>query len=99
MLDVDIVFTGKDAVMPSSALSETYITSFSTLKSMGDEFVGALASSIGLSHSSSSSSSSKSSSSTKKTTSATATSTSAGALASASGRCPRSSRKRSYISE
>lgn len=97
MLDVDIVFTGKDAVMPSSALSETYITSFSTLKSMGDEFVGALASSIGLSHSSSSSS--KSSSSTKKTTSATATSTSAGALASASGRCPRSSRKRSYISE
>ncbi|KZP20395.1 glycoside hydrolase family 75 protein [Athelia psychrophila] len=94
-----IVFTGQDAVMPSSALSETYITSFSTLKSMGDEFVGALASSIGLSHSASSSSqssSAKTSSSTKETASATntassqkasATSASAGALVNASGSC------------
>ncbi|RAL00090.1 glycoside hydrolase family 75 protein [Aspergillus ibericus CBS 121593] len=48
-----IVFTGKDAVVPSSALNNNYITNFSTLRSMGDKLVGALASKLGLSGSSS----------------------------------------------
>ncbi|KAL3458967.1 fungal chitosanase of glycosyl hydrolase group 75-domain-containing protein [Aspergillus heterothallicus] len=37
-----IVFTGANAVLPSSALNEHYITDFGTLKSMGDRLVNAL---------------------------------------------------------
>ncbi|RAH61625.1 extracellular chitosanase CsnC [Aspergillus piperis CBS 112811] len=47
-----IVFTGDDAVLPSSALDKNYITNFSTLRSMGDKLVGALASNLGLSNAS-----------------------------------------------
>ncbi|RAH46649.1 glycoside hydrolase family 75 protein [Aspergillus brunneoviolaceus CBS 621.78] len=43
-----IVFTGKDAVLPSSALGKNYITNFTTLRSMGDKLMGALASKLGL---------------------------------------------------
>ena len=46
--DVDILFTGKNSVLPSSALNENYITNFSTLRSMGDKLVNALASNLGL---------------------------------------------------
>ncbi|KAE8386697.1 endo-chitosanase C [Aspergillus alliaceus] len=44
-----IVFTGDNAVLPSSALNKHYITNFDTLRSMGDKLVGALASKLGLS--------------------------------------------------
>ncbi|PYH97196.1 Chitosanase-domain-containing protein [Aspergillus ellipticus CBS 707.79] len=44
-----IVFTGKDAVLPSSALGKTYLTNFSTLRAMGDKLVGALVSNLKLS--------------------------------------------------
>jgi chitosanase len=43
------VFTGDDAVMPSSAINNNYVTDFDTLKSMGDEFMADLVSSLGLS--------------------------------------------------
>ncbi|RAL15906.1 glycoside hydrolase family 75 protein [Aspergillus homomorphus CBS 101889] len=42
-----IVFTGKDAVLPSSALGKNYLTNFTTLRSMGDKLMGALASHLG----------------------------------------------------
>jgi len=77
-----IIFTGKDAVMPKSALTENYITSFSTLKSMGDEFVGALATSIGL-HDGSSSGSGNSSASAEPSGTAKKSSSSAKATGSA----------------
>jgi hypothetical protein len=48
-LDVDIVFTGKDAVLPSTDMTKNYITQFSKLKSMGDEFIIQLSSNLGLS--------------------------------------------------
>jgi chitosanase len=48
-MQADIVFTGKDAVLPSSALNKNYITNFTTLRSMGDKLVNALASNLGLS--------------------------------------------------
>ncbi|EAU38426.1 predicted protein [Aspergillus terreus NIH2624] len=44
-----ILFTGDESVLPSSALNENYITNFSTLRSMGDKLVNALASNLGLS--------------------------------------------------
>ncbi|KAH3201368.1 hypothetical protein KXV64_008612 [Aspergillus fumigatus] len=44
-----IVFTGKNAVLPSSALTKNYITNFTTLRSMGDKLVNALVSNLGLS--------------------------------------------------
>lgn len=46
--DADILFTGKNSVLPSSALNKNYITNFSTLRSMGDKLVNALASNLGL---------------------------------------------------
>lgn len=45
----DILFTGNDAVLPSSALSNNYITNFSTLRSMGDNLMAALAKNLKLS--------------------------------------------------
>lgn len=45
----DILFTGKDAVLPSSALNKNYITNFTTLRSMGDKLMSALAKSLNLS--------------------------------------------------
>ncbi|RAK87213.1 Chitosanase-domain-containing protein [Aspergillus costaricaensis CBS 115574] len=66
-----IVFTGDDAVLPSSALDKNYITNFSTLRSMGDKLVGALASNLGLSKSGSGSGSSASASVPSQTTLAT----------------------------
>jgi len=44
-----IVFTGKDAVLPSTDMTTNYITQFSKLKSMGDSFVSQLSSQLGLS--------------------------------------------------
>ncbi|KAJ5305147.1 ribonuclease H-like domain-containing protein [Penicillium atrosanguineum] len=44
-----ILFTGKDAVLPSSALNKNYITNFTTLRSMGDNLMAALAKNLGLS--------------------------------------------------
>jgi chitosanase len=44
-----IVYTGKDAVLPKDALTTNYVTSFATLKKMGDDFTSALAKNIGLS--------------------------------------------------
>ncbi|KAJ5657886.1 uncharacterized protein N7484_001535 [Penicillium longicatenatum] len=44
-----ILFTGKDAILPSSALNKNYITNFSTLRSMGDSLMGSLAKNLGLS--------------------------------------------------
>ncbi|OOF92028.1 glycoside hydrolase family 75 protein [Aspergillus carbonarius ITEM 5010] len=58
-----IVFTGDDAVLPSSALNNNYVTNFSTLRAMGDKLVSALAANLGLSGSSSGSGSSGSGSS------------------------------------
>lgn len=80
-IETDIVFTGDDAVLPSSALNKNYITNFSTLRSMGDKLVGALASNLGLSGSSPSPSASVPS----QTTLATSAATSAASTSSASG--------------
>ncbi|KAJ5776207.1 uncharacterized protein N7511_001218 [Penicillium nucicola] len=44
-----ILFTGKDAVLPSSALGKNYITNFTTLRSMGDKLISALAKNLNLS--------------------------------------------------
>ncbi|KAJ5523646.1 hypothetical protein N7513_013190 [Penicillium frequentans] len=44
-----ILFTGKDSVLPSSALNKNYITNFGTLRSMGDSLMGSLAKNLGLS--------------------------------------------------
>ncbi|KAJ5190914.1 uncharacterized protein N7498_009899 [Penicillium cinerascens] len=44
-----ILFTGNDAVLPSSALNNNYITNFSTLQSMGDSLMAALANNLNLS--------------------------------------------------
>ncbi|EPS33771.1 putative chitosanase [Penicillium oxalicum 114-2] len=49
--DVDvtyIMFTGSDAVLPKSALNKNYITNFSTLRSMGDKLMTALAKNLNL---------------------------------------------------
>ncbi|KAK5798044.1 hypothetical protein VI817_004335 [Penicillium citrinum] len=43
-----ILFTGKDAVLPSSALNKNYVTNFSTLRSMGDKLITALAKKLNL---------------------------------------------------
>lgn len=44
----DIVFTGKDAVLPSSAITDKYIKDFATLTSMGDSLMEDLVSELGL---------------------------------------------------
>ncbi|KAJ5921001.1 hypothetical protein N7466_009327 [Penicillium verhagenii] len=44
-----ILFTGKDAVLPTSALNKNFITNFTTLRSMGDRYMGALVKNLGLS--------------------------------------------------
>ncbi|KAJ5666060.1 uncharacterized protein N7477_008508, partial [Penicillium maclennaniae] len=44
-----ILFTGNDAVLPGSALNKNYITNFTTLRSMGDSLMAALAKNLGLS--------------------------------------------------
>lgn len=49
LMESDILFTGKDAVLPSSALNKNYITNFTTLRSMGDKLMSALAKSLNLS--------------------------------------------------
>ncbi|KAF3388302.1 Endo-chitosanase C [Penicillium rolfsii] len=43
-----ILFTGNDAVLPSSALNKNYVTNFTTLRSMGDKLITALAKNLGL---------------------------------------------------
>ncbi|KAJ5388228.1 hypothetical protein N7509_010769 [Penicillium cosmopolitanum] len=62
-----ILFTGNDAVLPSSSLNKNYITNFSTLRSMGDKLITALLKNLDLSPGGS-----------KSTTTSTSTSTSAG---------------------
>ncbi|PLB45331.1 hypothetical protein P170DRAFT_513354 [Aspergillus steynii IBT 23096] len=52
-----IVFTGKDAVLPSSAINQNYITNFGTLRSMGNKLASDLVSSLALSEGNSSTSS------------------------------------------
>ncbi|KAF7973572.1 hypothetical protein HWV62_14846 [Athelia sp. TMB] len=64
-----ITFTGKDAVLPKEALTTNYVTSFATLKKMGDEFTNALVKSIGLSDGSGSEPASAEPTATKKTSS------------------------------
>ena len=44
----DILFTGDDAVLPSSALSSHYVKNFSTLRSMGNQLMSQLAQNLGL---------------------------------------------------
>ncbi|KAJ5933561.1 hypothetical protein N7454_005890, partial [Penicillium verhagenii] len=44
-----ILFTGKDAVLPTSALNKNFITNFTTVRSMGDRLMGALVKNLGLS--------------------------------------------------
>ncbi|KAB8228237.1 glycoside hydrolase family 75 protein [Aspergillus alliaceus] len=41
-----ILFTGKEAVLPDTAINKNYITDFDTLRSMGDKFARALASNL-----------------------------------------------------
>ncbi|KAL4804976.1 fungal chitosanase of glycosyl hydrolase group 75-domain-containing protein [Aspergillus unguis] len=41
-----IVFTGKDAVLPDTAVDETYLTDFTTLRAMGDKLVNSLAENV-----------------------------------------------------
>jgi len=94
-----IVYTGKDAVLPKEALTTNYVTSFTTLKQMGDEFTTALVKNIGLSSGSSSpasaepsatKTSSKKETSTKTSSEKKATATKgAGAIAegSSGGKC------------
>ncbi|KIM91630.1 glycoside hydrolase family 75 protein, partial [Piloderma croceum F 1598] len=43
-----IIFSGKDAVLPSTDMTKNYITQFSKLKSMGDQLVSSLASNLKL---------------------------------------------------
>jgi chitosanase len=50
----DIVFSGKNAVLPSADMTKNYITQFSKLKSMGDQLVSSLSSNLKLSSSGSS---------------------------------------------
>lgn len=71
-----IVFTGTDAVLPSSALTTNYITNFGTLKSMGDSLTAALVKNIGLSDASGSSGSSSSTKSSKSSATSSETKTS-----------------------
>jgi chitosanase len=47
-MPVDIVFTGNDAVLSSSALTNNYIKNFDTLRALGDKHVTALAKSLGI---------------------------------------------------
>ncbi|KAJ5453105.1 Fungal chitosanase [Penicillium cf. griseofulvum] len=43
-----ILFTGSDSVLPSSALNKNYVTNFTTLRSMGDKLMTALAKNLKL---------------------------------------------------
>ena len=47
--DIDIEFSGKDAVLRPTDMTTNYITQFSKLKSMGDQLVSELSSHLGLS--------------------------------------------------
>lgn len=49
LIQKDILFTGDDAVLPSSALNKNYVTNFTTLRSMGDKLMTALAKNLKLS--------------------------------------------------
>ncbi|KAJ5168561.1 uncharacterized protein N7482_004155 [Penicillium canariense] len=87
-----ILFTGDDAVLPSSALSKNYVTNFSTLRSMGDKLITALAQNLNLAAGGSSSGSSTTSTTTASTTlttkaSTTTSSGSSGGSCSWSGHC------------
>lgn len=42
------MFTGDDAVLPSSAISDKYVTDFDTLTTMGNELMADLVSELGL---------------------------------------------------
>jgi chitosanase len=44
----DIVFTGDQSVLPSSALNKNYITNFTTLRKLGDQFMSDLVDSLNL---------------------------------------------------
>jgi chitosanase len=48
LIFADILFTGKEAVLPSSALNKNYVTNFSTLRSMGDKLMTSLAKNLNL---------------------------------------------------
>ena len=48
LTQTDILFTGSDAVLPSSALNKNYVTNFSTLRAMGDKLITALAKNLNL---------------------------------------------------
>jgi hypothetical protein len=45
---LDIVFTGKEAVLPSKAISSEYITNFATLRTMGDALMTSLLKNAGI---------------------------------------------------
>jgi hypothetical protein len=45
--NIDILFLGNDAVLPTKAMNKNYITDFGVLRSMGDRLVGNLARNIG----------------------------------------------------
>ncbi|KAJ5688778.1 hypothetical protein N7462_003170 [Penicillium macrosclerotiorum] len=78
-----ILFTGDDAVLPSSALNNNYVTNFSTLRSMGDKLITALAKNLNLS--------SGGSGNPSTTTTSSPTSTSGSGSCSWSGHCAGSS--------
>ncbi|KAJ5383593.1 Fungal chitosanase [Penicillium concentricum] len=44
-----ILFTGDESILPSSALTKNYVTNFTTLRSMGDKLMTALAKNLNLS--------------------------------------------------
>ncbi|RHZ43460.1 glycoside hydrolase family 75 protein [Aspergillus thermomutatus] len=69
-----IVFTGDNAVLPSSAVNDNYITNFTKLRSLGDSLVNALVSQLGLSGSKPTTTL-KTTTTTKTTTTATSTAT------------------------
>ncbi|KAJ5594925.1 uncharacterized protein N7459_001133 [Penicillium hispanicum] len=82
-----ILFTGDDAVLPSSALNDNYITNFSTLRSMGDQLMASLAKNLNLA----SGGSTGSSSSVPTSTWTTKTATVSGSSSSTSTSSPTSS--------
>jgi hypothetical protein len=45
---LDIFFTGKEAVLPSKAISSEYITNFATLRAMGDALMSSLLKNAGI---------------------------------------------------
>lgn len=42
------MFTGNDAVLPSGAITDKYVTDFDTLTTMGNELLADLVSQLGL---------------------------------------------------